>query len=795
MSKKDKHSNSNSKCKNCTTQALIFREVLKSGHFLEIKNAKEPYFSLEIQYTMANRIIYSCDSSDMDVSDTDDGAQICQQSQQQSPNSTNSTLISSATRMEIDGYESDDSFHTAHNSPQSNPSEELEPGQISEMYQTFSDDQRHMPEVSRPPPDPLEKEVATLESQLRFNQSKVFAIAEQIKQYMEEQEKIKLKLLEHRVRNSIVRNRKPVRLSTVKKDELPLAPTHANNEPTTTTTNRNKGKAPAESRFILTPNLAKENSTTERMNQQPSFLVPEPNPLASTPNFPLNPLKRVASDSESIPPGKVPKKKRGKKQNKRAKSNPAVAIQPSASGKRLVEAVIDKPFSKRYVEELQKDDNSSSDEMYIDNGNETKKERKQREKEEMITEEEKALIATDIPRYPGKSIPRRRELARVAHKEVTAHLNFNPPSLKSMRISLVNLKETSILQDGRLSADQEVMVKGLIRKIHRLVEDYMTLPEEVYCRAARSLPPPGEGPERLPDHFYGNLGSLSYEGPDVSHHELYKAIRHFDNITNPSAKKKSDQYLLTSGRKPPQRILRTCDPANLDETSTIPFDMHMKNNPTKEEIENEAQIAMAKTRVMDTIRIAERAKAKEEKTKRKEAEEAERKRKRIAKLNARRELASIKSKAPVGFITQIGNRRIDQTPDQSYATVQPETTVQPHATPNDQVDFNQLYEYYAGQADNSQCIIQMEPKIIIIDDDKVIETDKPDPKKSTPHPPSSDSPQVIVDVAQEPLRRNGKLPDTQQPSVMSETPATTPPVTKPGMNHPTSSSSTQVKKK
>lgn len=721
---------------------------------------------------MANRIVYSCNSSDMDVSDSDDGAQMCQQEES---TVSKSDFAHSFTRMDTDGYDSDNSFHTANMSPRIS-SEELEPGQISDSLQTNS----------TPPLDPLEIECRELETKLQFYQGKISDCDQELKKLNDAQERIRIQLLEYEVRDSIARNRKPNRpakdavaapTSTViredirptpstSKDMLPTRPSRnyphrrignvpdlptgtlataividvpvpPTTTPTTTSQRDVLGSPTSTPATTYTPYMSPPTTiSTELMMED---VLPNTKQVTEqlTQSSLSNSHKRLISDSESTSVPSLRTKKRNRRLKKEKKEK-TLLKNKTAGPSRLKEAIIDIPLSARYVQKIRREDASSSDEeTTINNMQETKRNRKMREKDEMITDEERALISPDTPPYPPRRGLVDREATKKAHAEVTDHLRFNPPSIKNMRISLLNLMKTSIIQCDCLSGEQEEFAKSLIRKILRLIEDYMILPEEVYRRPLRLQPPEGPDCDTLPERFYGNLGTLSYDGPDVSHHELYKAIRYFANITNASALRKADQFLLTSGRNPPQRILRTCDPANPDETSTIPFDLHTKNNPEVQAM------------------LLEQSKGKGRETK-------SQKKKRLQKQ------AGIK-KSPM----QIDNET--NAPPVNTSPVQPQPQPRSQLTSDDEIDINRLYDYYSKKQNQSQSHSHPPPKEIITIDDDELKTPPPlSCIKDTPLP-------ITVDI------EHNNSSDSQKSPILSKIPA----VAQPDEN-PTFSTSTQV---
>lgn len=683
---------------------------------------------------MANRIVYSCNSSDMDVSDTDDGAQI---SQQEGTTPLLPELFRDTLKLRTEEYDSDSSYYTARNSP-TQLSEELEPGQIS--------DASHIANKSSSN-DPLELECRALESQLKANKDKISFFDQELKLCKDREEQIKIQLLEYEVRNSIARNRRPAQRERVTPAATPPShsPVTAPVEISVTSNlastidlpeklmSVNPQSAPAKSLVpnksalppLLQPSMTQpfippfQQSRSQYANCRPDqdIILPPviPSEKDATPtDTPVQIAKRsnrkrsrrrkgsMSGGSESegsapeIPPPIIKRKlKHPEKQVDFTKTD-------SPGRQRLREAVIDVPLSTRYVLQMARAD-ASDDDADDDNDNDSndegpdetviaktpkKKGKQKANPEDLISDEEKALIASDIPPYK-KPYTLSREDYKPIQAEVSSHLRFNPPSMKSMRITLLNLQETSIKQNHRLSRHQEEFVKGLVRKLMRLIEDYMILPEEVYRRPLRLQPPVGNGPERLPDHYYGLLGSLKYTDPDISHHELYKTVKYFQDVVTKAALRKIDQFLLTSGRSPNQRVIRTCDPANPDRTSNIPFDMHMKNNP--EVMEMLRKQVSAPPIATPSKRLQKKKESKAQK-KRRLIDEQRLVRERKARERFRLMKEQLKSE-PVDSTV----KPKDTCPSPGLTTVTPITASTSQPTQPDDIDINQLYEFYANK--------------------------------------------------------------------------------------------------
>ncbi|KAG2195708.1 hypothetical protein INT47_012929 [Mucor saturninus] len=661
---------------------------------------------------MANRIVYSCNSSDMDVSDTDDGLR-----EESLPSLAQ--VVSATSNLDISDYDSDASFHTADDSPRQH-SDELEPGQISDASPITY-------------PDPLEIECQVLETQLQENNNRITSINRQLKTYKEREEQIKIRLLEYQVRNSIARNRRPVRRVSV----TPVTTPHSHATAVEETQTDRSRTAPPTRPDMIPGNLP---STSQRVDVE-SHPMPQQTMVSQNceshqttahhlPTISQPSIQHLGTTTHSSGPEKIAnaKTKRRKRQRRRIRlretsgsdtsttgqtsspplkrSKPSIKdiikISEGCSGnQRLMQAVIDVPFSARYVHEMEKanaSDNDDDDDDDVDSeddepveptvGNKGKGKRKGKGKANpkyVISEEELALIATDIPPYQPKSHLIPREEHRLIVKSIMSHLKFNPPSLKIMRITLLNLQETAIKQDHQLSCHQEEFAKALIRRILRLIEDYMILPEEVYCRPSRLHPDFGDGPARLPEHYYGNLGTVKHTGPDVSHYELHKAVQYFQKIVTRASIRKIDQLLLKTGRMPQQRILRTCDPTNPDRTSNIPFDMHMRNHKGIQEMYRQMDLEKLEAAAQSVTRKPKETKR--QKKKRLLAEEQQAK-----KQKARSERVKKAGQKPMQLVDEAKIEQGESSQCAATATAGNTALNDP-----DEFDINQLYDFYVNK--------------------------------------------------------------------------------------------------
>ncbi|GAA5814363.1 hypothetical protein MFLAVUS_007857 [Mucor flavus] len=463
--------------------------------------------------------------------------------------------------IEEEEEDSDSSFHTAPSSPETDV-QDIEPGQITEPVSLL--------------PDQLQLEYEALDKALKENEEREAALDLQIKQYRELQETIRIQLLEHKVRNSIARNRKPARvvdgMFSVSNDTainehasgkvgLLIPNTEQNVSSSTKPTSllqKDKGKLRAD----VVGFKPVHNDEIPTMDIHSPFLSPTPKINILKPRKKVTGANAVLKGPEDPVKPLTPPTKRSIDVTESGTKKKKARYSPLEHGNRLIDAVIDKPFSARYALEVKDRPEINSDFEL----KETKRERKAREREDMISDSERMLVELDEPGYPGYCIQGRKELSRNASKTVNGFLNTSSLSLKEMRLILLNLKEASVEQNGRLTIEQEEFAKALIRKILQKIEAYMTLSDEAYSRSLRKQNPPPNVNPTLPDHYYGNIGTLDLSRPDLGHHELYKLITYFDAITNVSAKRKAQQLLLTSGRMPNQPILRTCDPAVRDDT-------------------------------------------------------------------------------------------------------------------------------------------------------------------------------------------------------------------------------------
>ncbi|KAI9361941.1 hypothetical protein BD770DRAFT_382981 [Pilaira anomala] len=198
--------------------------------------------------------------------------------------------------------------------------------------------------------------------------------------------------------------------------------------------------------------------------------------------------------------------------------------------------------------------------------NKSNKSNKSNESNDKISEEERLLIQTDIVPYPHNILPKSPRYS-AANTLVKEYLTANPPPIKDMRLILKNLRDTSLSQEDRLTVEQEEFVIGLIRKILNTLHTYMTFRNK---RLDRYFNKPNRRQIfHLPGLYYGDLQRLDLHAPDIGHYELFKIIRHFDKITNCTAKRKSEQLLLKTGRKPRNPVIRLCDPSDPECTEDI----------------------------------------------------------------------------------------------------------------------------------------------------------------------------------------------------------------------------------
>lgn len=177
-----------------------------------------------------------------------------------------------------------------------------------------------------------------------------------------------------------------------------------------------------------------------------------------------------------------------------------------------------------------------------------------------ISEEERLLIQTYIVPYPHNKQTKSPRYS-AASISVRDYLAANPPPIKDMRLILKNLRDTSLNQEDSLTVEQEELVKGLIKKILHTLFVYMTYGDEKLDDYF-NRPNPYRQISHLPEPYYGDLQILDLNAPDIGHYELFKIIRHFDKITNSSAKTKSEILLLKTGKKSQKPIIRLCNPSD-----------------------------------------------------------------------------------------------------------------------------------------------------------------------------------------------------------------------------------------
>jgi hypothetical protein len=451
-----------------------------------------------------------------------------------------------------DDYDSDDSFYTAPSSPEQQKDiemEEYEPGQIQDSSTTINE---------------FESSIAQLEEQLTASNEKELLIEKELQLMKDRQEAIRIRLLEHQVRRSIARNRKPIN-PTVKLNGSTTTPSPTKSAQLTPSRDtevvtaadmpkrKYKGKAPAEPR--ISPIYQDTLKASTELRQSPISLP------AALPEPFINPHFNISH--QSVQHNKLDKQKKTKEHSSKIHHD----IQ---HGNRLLDAVIDKPLSKRYNGKEQDNYSAALEPMQAPTERKAKeKQRWDRLGSEKVNEEERRLIAPDALPYEPLSRKGSGDKSGKAHKLVSEYFANNSLSLKQMRLALKNLKDQSILT-GALTIEQEEFVASLCKNIIRSIIAYMTMNTTVRINTEINY-------HHLPQDYYGDFAKLDYTAPDISHAELYKTIRHFDGLLNVNVQRNAMEYLLKSGREPPHKILRTCDPAERDDANATPESDELPN--------------------------------------------------------------------------------------------------------------------------------------------------------------------------------------------------------------------------
>jgi hypothetical protein len=180
--------------------------------------------------------------------------------------------------------------------------------------------------------------------------------------------------------------------------------------------------------------------------------------------------------------------------------------------------------------------------------------------ESEISPEEQELIRPDCPPYVKANRAGCGKLVKEARRIVAEHLK-DLPTFKTMRLMLMNCKEASTRTT--FGFQQEEFTKELIKKILEIVECFRSIDEETYNLAKNEIAP---GPIikqcTLPDVFYGDVTTLDRYADDVSNYEIYKCIKHFEDLTNHGNLKRARRYLLKSAEEPLYPVQRELDPTD-----------------------------------------------------------------------------------------------------------------------------------------------------------------------------------------------------------------------------------------
>lgn len=454
-----------------------------------------------------------------------------------------------------------DSFHTAPSSPQQEQDndvdmDEIEPGQIQESTTTISE---------------FEASIEKLEEEIRVNDERENAIEKELKYWKDRQEAIRIRLLEHQVRTSIARNRKPANKKVKLNGSVAASTSNSSDQPIITTKGKDKRKERAEPRipFVKQDTSKFINSATPLPTALPQ---PTLNESSSSTFGQFAQHNKGKNNMEGL------SKKQQKTMNQLIQEEAQQEREHNAQllherdpdiqfGNRLLGAVIDRPMSKRFREDSDSENSGREPVKQETIGREMK--RWEILGSELLSEEERRLIAPDAPPYTPVSRKGKGSRPTDAHREVVTHFQQNNLPLKQMRLTLKNLKDQSV-KGNVLSVEQEELAAMLCKRLIKDIILYVTQkkPAKLETELNRN---------HLPRKYYGDFAKLDYTKPDLSHAELYKTIRHFDALTSVKTQRNAMEYLLKSGKEPQGPIFRSCDPADRPDIHATPESDELPN--------------------------------------------------------------------------------------------------------------------------------------------------------------------------------------------------------------------------
>lgn len=492
--------------------------------------------------------------------------------------------------------DSDDSFHTAPNSPCSYESDS-EPAYQAPAYHVPPYQPPKTPyqapktpkKVYKPAPefepgqlpDPptandMLSKMEELEKKLNANEDLAKQIRERLKHVGSEREQLRINRLKNQVHNSLARNRKS---NVVQKGQATLV--LDKNRTPTIAKSVDKGKAPMEPRVVDEGKGLAEPRIVDKGKgpAEPRFVdkgkAPDVTPMDTTSDGSVHDdsMGEDTDGSRSYPSGSdddddsdsdfvsslhpvVPASLRVFPKNKKKKSKAEIR----ASQGSLEDAIIDKPLSKSYID---RDLVGDSPRALI--GARRTKERKEiiiRKFETTISERDKELIKPDAKPYKGRQRSKAINFSNMKYRrEARIYVKNRPLSYKEMRLMLLNLKDASV-NEGTLSFQQEEFLKELVRRLIAVNHAILTIDEDHYNFAlADKSPVPVNKSLTLGDQYFGDLHELDLNANDVSNYEVYKALRHFTELITHANMKKACQQLLETN-PPYANGLRRLDPSD-----------------------------------------------------------------------------------------------------------------------------------------------------------------------------------------------------------------------------------------